>query len=135
MGLSERKQSIKERFSETSPQLIELLEQMLQFNHYFRPTARELLRNKIFDQIRISSNEEASPSKIIVDIDKNEYKQSYGEENGKNGFDSKSMITAIQVSIVKDFLKLTKNQHLQIKVSSQWIKYNLHLTSSLSFLK
>ena len=53
---------------------------MLCFNHYFRPTARELLKNKIFDKIRIPSIEEASPHKIVIDIDKNEYKQSYDDE-------------------------------------------------------
>ena len=53
---------------------------MLCFNHYFRPTARELLKNKIFDKIRIPSIEEISPHKIVIDIDKNEYKQSYDDE-------------------------------------------------------
>jgi len=54
MGISNRNQPIKERFSETSAELVEILEQMLEFNHYYRPTAKELLRNKIFDNIRIA---------------------------------------------------------------------------------
>jgi len=67
---------------------------MLEFNPYFRPTAKELLRHKIFDKIRISKNEEASPSKIVVDIDKNEFKQSY-ETYWLEGYNNKTMIKAI----------------------------------------
>ena len=66
---------------------------MLRFNHYMRPTPRELLRNKIFDKIRIPSIECQSPNKIVIDIDKNEYKQSYDDED--NTYDSKQMIMAI----------------------------------------
>ena len=46
-----------------------------------RPTARELLRNPIFDKIRIASIEAQSPNKIVVDIDKNEFKQNYDDSN------------------------------------------------------
>ena len=46
---------------------------MLEFNPYYRPTARQLLKNKIFDGIRIPSIEERSPQKIVIDIDKNEF--------------------------------------------------------------
>ena len=50
---------------------------MLEFNHYFRPSARELLKNGLFDKIRLEANEEPSPHKIVIDIDKNEFKQEY----------------------------------------------------------
>lgn len=55
---------------------------MLEFNHYYRPTARELLKAAIFDNIRIPSIEEPSPHKILIDIDKNEFKQDY--DNSQN---------------------------------------------------
>ena len=61
--------------------MLEVLDLMLGFNHYFRPSARELLKHRIFDKIRIPNIEEPSPHKIVIDIDKNEYKQSYDDES------------------------------------------------------
>ena len=71
---NEEKKLIRDQFKKSAPELIELLEQMLEFNPYFRPTARQLLKNKIFDSIRIPSIEERSPQKIVIDIDKNEFR-------------------------------------------------------------
>ena len=38
-------------------------------------------QNPIFDKIRIASIEAQSPNKIVVDIDKNEFKQNYDDSN------------------------------------------------------
>jgi len=65
---------MRDQFPETSNELLDILEQMLEFNHYYRPTARELISNPIFEKIRIESIEEPAPHKIVIDIDKNEYK-------------------------------------------------------------
>ena len=46
-----------------------------------RPTAKELLKNSIFNNIRIPAIEEPAPHKIVVDIDINNYKQQYDEED------------------------------------------------------
>ena len=46
---------------------------MLEFNPYYRPTARELLNNPIFDKIRVKRMEQPAPKKIVIDIDKNKY--------------------------------------------------------------
>ena len=43
---------------------------MLEFNPYFRPRAKDLLRNKIFDPFRMKNLEAGSPEKIIINIDK-----------------------------------------------------------------
>ena len=43
---------------------------MLQFNPYFRPTAKEMLKHSIFDEIR-TENEPEADFKVIIDIDKN----------------------------------------------------------------
>ena len=51
---------------------------MLQFNPYFRPTAKELLKNKLFDKFRNENLEQAAPVKLTVDIDD---KAAEGQEN------------------------------------------------------
>ena len=49
---------------------------MLQVNPYFRPTTKELLQHHVFDDMR-TKTELQSRSKIVIDVDENEYKQSY----------------------------------------------------------
>ena len=53
---------------------------MLQFNPYFRPTTKELLSHRLFDDIR-TENEDQSICKIIIDVDENEFAPIYGNEN------------------------------------------------------
>ena len=73
-NLSTRESPMRDQYPETSDELHDVLKQLLEFNHYYRPTARELLANPIFDKIRIESIEEPAPHKIVIDIDKNEFK-------------------------------------------------------------
>lgn len=40
---------------------------MLQFNPHFRPTANELLKDKMFDKIRQEELEELPAFKIVMD--------------------------------------------------------------------
>ena len=54
---------------------------MLQFNPYFRPSAKELLENKIFDNYRREDLEEASPFKLSLDIDD---KEAFSQEDSEN---------------------------------------------------
>ena len=63
-------ESISESFSFANPELLKMLESMLEFNPYFRPTAKQLLKNKIFDSVRIKSNEESATHSIVVSADK-----------------------------------------------------------------
>ena len=46
---------------------------MLEYNPYYRPTARQLLKNKIFDKVRVSEKQNIAPYKIVINIDKNEF--------------------------------------------------------------
>ena len=46
--------TIRDQFSKTSDELLDIVESMLQFNPYFRPTVKELLSNRLFDSIRNS---------------------------------------------------------------------------------
>ena len=56
-------------FPNTNKELINILEQMLEINPYFRPTAGELLKNKIFDEIRIRENEQMSRGNFKIQLD------------------------------------------------------------------
>jgi len=51
---------------------------MMTFNPYFRPSAKVLLQNKIFDSIRQTELEKAAPFKLVISADKiDEFKQDY----------------------------------------------------------
>ena len=52
----------------------ELLRPMLQVNPYFRPTAKELLKSKFFDDVRIPKYERSSPTKLSLEIDTDDLK-------------------------------------------------------------
>ena len=53
---------------------------MLEFNPYFRPSARQLLKNKIFDSVRIEANEVTATHSIVISADKHtNMAQNYSE--------------------------------------------------------
>lgn len=60
---------MSERFPRTSPELVEVLEQLLEFNPFFRPTASEILKHKLFDNIRQPGLELPAPKKISIDLE------------------------------------------------------------------
>ena len=66
----EKKETIYQRHPKTNKEVLFLLEQMLQFNPYFRPKAAELLKNPIFDTIRIPANEGKGNHKIVLNFDR-----------------------------------------------------------------
>jgi hypothetical protein len=43
------KPKLSELFPKTDPELVQILTDMLQYNAFFRPSAKHLLKNKIFD--------------------------------------------------------------------------------------
>ena len=49
--------------------LIEMLESMLQVNPYMRPSASELLKNPIFDDMRFKDLEKGCQSKVQLEVD------------------------------------------------------------------
>lgn len=62
---SQRKgSSLSRRFSESSSETVEMLQAMLEFNHQFRLSAKELLKNKMFDDIRVERLERGAPYQI-----------------------------------------------------------------------
>ena len=56
-------------YPKTHERLCNTLDSMLQFNPYFRGTASDLLKNKIFDNIRDPKMEEPAPFKIVLEYD------------------------------------------------------------------
>lgn len=69
------------KFPQTNPMIIELLNEMLQFNPYMRPTAKECLQCQLFDSIRVQGLESTAPFKINIDVDRNELKFDYEESS------------------------------------------------------
>ena len=56
-----KKSSLRERYSLSNPDLVKVLEQMLEINPYFRPSASQLIESKVFDKIRVPRNEKLEP--------------------------------------------------------------------------
>jgi serine/threonine protein kinase len=51
----------KKEFPFTTPEILDILENMLEFNPSFRNSAGELLKNKVFDKIRRPQMEQPAP--------------------------------------------------------------------------
>ena len=45
------------------------MESLVRLNPYFRSSAREILKNKLFDDIRIPNNEKQNDIKIKLSVD------------------------------------------------------------------
>ena len=57
MVLKKQIETFTQQLPDSHDLLVEMLESMTEFNPYFRPSAKELLKNKIFDDMRVESNE------------------------------------------------------------------------------
>ena len=84
---------------------------MLQVNPYLRPSAKQLLANKVFDPIRIPNCEKAAHHKVILHSDINEYKFNY-ETNQVDAFQDpasqKVLLTKLIIMICHEKDKLNK---------------------------
>ena len=74
---------LKEVFPNSKEAILSLLREMLEFNPYFRPTAKECLQSPLFSNIRVQGLEASAPFKINIDVDRNEHKFDYEETNQK----------------------------------------------------
>ena len=45
------------------------MDSLVRLNPYFRSSAREIIKNKLFDDIRIPNNEKQNDNKIKLNID------------------------------------------------------------------
>lgn len=75
---------------------------MLEFNPYFRITAKNALKSKLFDKIRLKEYEQPSPEKVKLEI--------YGESafNYKDGTSEKYKTNA-------DFKKILAKECAKVK--------------------
>lgn len=80
---------------------------MLQFNPYYRPTAKECLQHKVFDKIRVAGLESNAPFKINIDADRNEYKFDYEQPESKfSEADDFKLITTFKHMVLEEIYKL-----------------------------
>ena len=77
MGFKANDCKLHKKFPKTNQGILGLLKEMLEFNPFFRPTAKECLQNKIFDSIRVAGLEVSAPFKINIDVDRNEHQCDY----------------------------------------------------------
>ena len=56
-------------FQSCSPQLLKLVLDMLEYNPFFRPSAKECLQNPIFDEIRVTMLERDAQEEIVTEVD------------------------------------------------------------------
>ena len=69
MSSNNSKIQFTKEFPFTCEGVLEILEEMLQFNPDFRSNARHLINNKVFDSIRQPEQEEDAPYQIQLEID------------------------------------------------------------------
>ena len=59
---------VKNMFNSCSPQLLKLVLDMLEYNPFFRPSAKECLQNPIFDEIRVTMLERDAQEEIVTEV-------------------------------------------------------------------
>ena len=104
MGYKKDSFQLQKKFPKTNQGILCLLKEMLEFNPFFRPTAKECLQNKIFDGIRVAGLEVSAPFKINIDVDRNEYKFDYeNSEINQGKVDVKKEIQMFKIFVLEEF--------------------------------
>lgn len=108
MSIGVSKDSYLRKLKIKDPQLQDILESMLEFNPYFRPSAKELLNHPYFDSLLQSEFESYHPKKVVFRFDTHE------------GFDLDEMDFKVQFSELNSYLvekvgKLMQGPKLQKK--------------------
>ena len=104
MAQQHKKKTLRELFSKTEPDLLEILDSMLEYNPHFRPSAEQLLEHKFFDEVRNSQVETKAPYKIKLCFDRNEAKYNYEDES--IALDQKSATEYFMTQIRKEQVKI-----------------------------
>ena len=104
--IKDMSKTLKAEKVKSESELDSIKNRMLQMNPYFRCSAAELLKDKIFDQLRINKNERSAQEKILLDIDRDE---SFNYETGKS-----------EKYTFKDYKEIVQNEVSE--VHSQWLE-------------
>ena len=84
----------------TSSKIIDVLEQLLEFNPYIRPKANEILQHPIFDSIRQPKLEIPLKKKINIKIDTEHLtNEDFGKKNNE-----KCVIDKIKIDLVNELI-------------------------------
>ena len=73
LSKNQKNQRIPSMYPYTHQSLLHILETLLEFNPHFRVQSKEVLKNKIFDSVRVPLLEKPAPLKIKVENDLSEY--------------------------------------------------------------
>ena len=104
--------SIFDLLSDANPELLFMLKQMLEFNPYFRPSARQLLKNKIFKSVRIETNEVQGTHSILISADKNtKMAVDYSKTNSHPGLEQ-AKFEKLKQLILLEALKFKNSKQL-----------------------
>ena len=103
-GLQTQVQTPKNNYMNSLPhtpdEMKTILASLLEFNPYFRSSAREAIKHPIFDDIRILNNEKHAPSKLNLSVDTDE---AFNYDEGKSHTFTKD-----------DYLKILYKEVLQV---------------------
>jgi serine/threonine protein kinase len=90
--------------------LVEIVDHLLSFNPYFRPTARELLKHPIFDSVRIKENEIQAKNKIVMELDRKNPVDYTSDDNNDQEQDNSNnnLINEIKIDVIVEIIKLRK---------------------------
>lgn len=90
-----------------------LLRDMLEYNPFFRHSAKECLQNPIFDEIRVPALERDAPEHIVVDIDEQlpiDYDNGRIRDTDKSPEMIASIIKYFKIEILKE-ISILRKQH------------------------
>ena len=84
------------KFRKSNPEIVQMLGELLEFNPHKRPSAKECLQKKLFDDIRVPMLEKGAPCTIdLSQID------GEGQFDYKNWKDTKLSITDLKNMLLK----------------------------------
>ena len=99
----------KKEFPFTTPEILDLLKNMLEFNPHFRSSAGDLLKNAVFDKIRKPNMEQAAPFQVNLAVDGTGAFDYEKCKSDRFSMDDYKRILANEIKIIKQMDVLNKN--------------------------